>query len=91
MRRTVKRISGGAGPATECGAAWKAIARALDCGTATCNATGANAGIVKLAGLATSKETVPVAQCFSHKPPSPSIPAFICARATGSGTGPAHA
>src|SRR6185369_3742870 len=54
-------------------------------------ATGTAAGIVKAAGLATSKETVPVVQCFSHRPPSLSICAFICAMAAGSATGPGHA
>ena len=90
MRRMVKRMSGGAGPATTSVAARKGTRSAIGCTNETRSGTATTAGAAENEGFADSNDTVALAQCFSHRPPSP-ISAFICAMAIGSATGPEQA
>ena len=91
MRRMVKRMRGGAGPATESGAEAADLCDATRATGTTRIGAAAMTGIAAGMGFAASKETEGPAQCFSHSAPSSPMSAFICAMATGSISGPAHA
>ena len=53
--------------------------------------TGTTEGAAMKPGFAVSREMVASSQCCAQRDPSEAMAAFICAMATGSTTGPAHA